>query len=116
MTPLHWAAKRDNTFIIEELLKHHAFVNAEDILERIPLFFAIENKNLKAMQLLINAGSNLWPKNPHYDYTKMLLHHPQQLQCLKESRQVDTDDQMRLFMKIKNSKRPMPQPDPLAEI
>lgn len=74
--------------MVTELISAKAYVNAEDILGRTPLYFAIESKHLATMKLLIIAGANLWHKDPRYEYSKILQGYPMHLQFLREFRQV----------------------------
>ena len=60
MSGLHWSCKKDNLEISELLLKKGSDVNAQDELGRTPLFFAIQNSNLKLVKLLLYYDASPW--------------------------------------------------------
>ena len=89
MTGLHWACKRGCQEVGIELIKSKAHLNAEDILHRTPLYFAIQSRSLKLVQALIHHGCQLWCKDSRYDYKEMTSNLPEIWQVIKENRQVD---------------------------
>ena len=57
LTALHWASKRNRTECAEELIRLRAYVNAQDMYGRTPLYYAIQNKNLVLVyQLLLHKA------------------------------------------------------------
>jgi len=65
-TPLHFAAQNYSEKIIKLLIESGANINSTDAYGNTPLFKAVFNskgKNLKILDLFINAGANLQKKN-----------------------------------------------------
>ena len=55
-TPLHWAVRKDNLEITKFLIASGANVNSKDLLDRLPLHFAV---SVAIAELLISAGSDV---------------------------------------------------------
>ena len=88
MTGLHWACKRNFTELASLLIKEKALLNSLDLLNRYPIYFAIQNRNEKIISRLVGQNSPLWPKVPEHDYLKMLMGSPYLLIILKDARRV----------------------------
>ncbi|CAG5123838.1 unnamed protein product, partial [Candidula unifasciata] len=58
-TPLHCAAAKGNTGIVEILLKAKANVNAEDEENWSPLHFAANTGHKKIVEILVRAGAHI---------------------------------------------------------
>jgi ankyrin repeat protein len=58
VTPLHWAAQRVNTKVVESLIKNGASVNALDNDNLSPLHWATQSGNSKTIALLIENGAS----------------------------------------------------------
>ena len=58
MTPLHWAARMQNTKIINILLSFGADPNKKDFEGATPLHTACSGSSLECIELLIAAGAN----------------------------------------------------------
>jgi len=59
MTPLHFAAFRGNTAVVEVLLEHHARVNAQSTQGVSPLMLAAMAGRTAVAQKLLTAGANI---------------------------------------------------------
>ena len=54
MTPLHWACKKGDAKIAEILIAKCASLDAQDILGRRPLFFAIQSGDYRVCEVTTN--------------------------------------------------------------
>lgn len=64
-TPLHYAATNGNLEIIQLLLDHHAFIDAESPNGTTPLMMAARYGSTAAVKLLLEAGADTAMKNQH---------------------------------------------------
>jgi ankyrin repeat protein len=62
-TPLHYAASSGHLSVIEHLLEHSAYIDAESPNGTTPLMMAAMYGSLEAVKHLIEAGSDLTLKN-----------------------------------------------------
>lgn len=63
-TPLHYACIRDNESVVLSLVKHNANVNIQcEVNNWTPIFFAVRNKNLKIVKLLLEKGADINKKD-----------------------------------------------------
>ncbi|CAK58172.1 unnamed protein product (macronuclear) [Paramecium tetraurelia] len=60
MTALHWSSKKGFYEMTEFLIKNHADVDAIDILNRTPLFLAIQENNIPIIELLLRNKAYPW--------------------------------------------------------
>lgn len=88
MTGLMWAVKKNHLEAVCELIKGKSWMNAQDVLHRQPLFFAVENKNADIMTALLNANANCWSVDPRVDYKMMVIQHPELVRILTQYRRV----------------------------
>ena len=57
LTALHWAAKRGNLQVLEYLIQSNSDLEAEDDMERTPLFYAVTLNHIDCALALIKAGA-----------------------------------------------------------
>ncbi|KAL4487638.1 hypothetical protein ABPG72_017427 [Tetrahymena utriculariae] len=70
MTPLHWACKRGLLKMVQLLLKFNSDLEAEDLVGRTPLFFAIDGNWEAVIEcLLFNKASPY--KTKYFDYSQL---------------------------------------------
>lgn len=62
-TPLHYAATGGHVAIIELLLEHHAYIDAESPNGTTPLMMAAQYGSIGAVKLLLDAGADPGLKN-----------------------------------------------------
>ncbi|MFM9880978.1 MAG: ankyrin repeat domain-containing protein [Burkholderiaceae bacterium] len=62
-TPLHYAATGGHTPLIELLLQHHAYIDAESPNGTTPLMMAAQYGSTEAVRLLIQRGADVTLKN-----------------------------------------------------
>lgn len=62
-TPLHYAATNGHREMIELLLEHHAYIDAESPNGSTPLMMAAQYANAQTVQLLLDAGADPRVKN-----------------------------------------------------
>ena len=68
-TPLHLAIENDcEEDIIRYLIQNGANLDVKDTYDLVPLHYAAERANVKAVELLIEHGANINPSNNN-DYT-----------------------------------------------
>ncbi|CAD8202440.1 unnamed protein product [Paramecium octaurelia] len=60
MTALHWSSKKGLYEMTEFLIKNHADVDAIDILNRTPLYLAIQENNIPIIELLLRHKAYPW--------------------------------------------------------
>lgn len=68
MTPLHWAAKRNQTSLAGLLLEYKPNLDAKDLLKRPPLYFAVLNKNPDLVKAILLKRANPWSSGLKEDY------------------------------------------------
>ena len=88
MTGLMWAVKKNNLEMVCELIRGKALINAYDVLNRQPLYFAIENKNEKIMDVLLSAHADCWSSDQKIDFKKMVEGFPELSKLLTQYRRV----------------------------
>lgn len=69
-TALFWAVKRNNILMTRFLLKKFSRVNHKDLAGRTALNFAVEDKNLAMVQILICFKAN--PSSENNDNEKII--------------------------------------------
>ena len=75
-TGLHWAARRAHTAIMEELLRHGAFVDARDNIGRTPVFVAAKAGNVAAVGLLLSCRASPFVRTFGGDSPVAAAQHP----------------------------------------
>ncbi|CAD8119429.1 unnamed protein product [Paramecium sonneborni] len=60
MSALHWSSKKGLYEMTELLIKYHADVDAIDILNRTPLYLAIQENNIPIIELLLRNKAYPW--------------------------------------------------------
>ncbi|CAD8197722.1 unnamed protein product [Paramecium pentaurelia] len=60
MSALHWSSKKGLYEMTEMLIKYHADVDAIDILNRTPLYLAIQENNIPIIELLLRNKAYPW--------------------------------------------------------
>ena len=72
-TPLHAAAYRGHTEVVELLVAHRADVNARDVRGWIPLHVAVDQGHTQVAELLIARGANVNARMKGGGYTVLDL-------------------------------------------
>ncbi|XP_053594131.1 putative ankyrin repeat protein RF_0381 [Microplitis demolitor] len=97
-TPLHAAVKNKNASVVQQLLDKGANPNAQDVLGKTPLRYAIESNDIKMVDLLIpysdiNLADNydqtpvyIAVKKGYLDLAKHLLAHQATANCISNYR------------------------------
>lgn len=71
MTALHWACIKRNTSLIQLQISCKVNVNAKDLVDRTPIYFAATNQDLEIIRILLIAGSNPW-SNEAYRFDEIV--------------------------------------------
>lgn len=87
-TGLHWAARRAHTAIIDELLKHGAFIDARDSIGRTPLFVAAKAGNVSAVGLLLSYKASPFVRTFGGESPVVVAQHPLVRRLLVRTMQV----------------------------
>lgn len=74
MTPLHWAAKKNNNFMCEKLMNLGADISAKDCLGRYPLYFAVKNKNVDLVRQFLLLQASPWSSPATMPYEELCDH------------------------------------------
>jgi len=99
LTALHWAVIREHRAVVDVLIEWGSFINATDIYERTPLYYAIENQSVyMVFEMLLRRASPWSPKD--VNYIELANRHDKIIYYIKKFRMLD------LMMKFqKPSKR-----------
>lgn len=99
LTALHWAVIRDHQGAMDILIEWGSFINATDVYERTPLYYAIRNQNVyMVFEMLVRRASPWSPKDANY--IELANRHEKIIYYIKKFRMMD------LMMKFqKPSKR-----------
>jgi uncharacterized protein len=95
--PLHYAATGAHLAIMELLLEHHAFIDAESPNGTTPLMMAAQYGNAAAVKLLLDAGADATMKNQLG------------LTAIDFAKRVGRDDSVELIIKAMKPQRPKGQ-------
>jgi hypothetical protein len=99
LTALHWAAIRNHSPTMDILIEWGSYINATDVYERTPLYYAIRSQNVyMVFELLMRRASPWSPKGDNY--IELAGKHQKIIYFIKKFRMMD------LMMKFQNpSKR-----------
>ena len=99
LTALHWAVIREHRAVVDVLIEWGSFINATDIYERTPLYYAIRNQSVyMVFEMLLRRASPWSPKD--VNYIELANRHDKIIYYIKKFRMLD------LMMKFqKPSKR-----------